>query len=129
MHYFLTLMALCLSTAASAATNQTASNPMSMLPMMMIFVGLFYFMIIRPQNNRRKEQTQLISSLKSGDEVSTLGGIIGQIDAVEGNIVQLQIAKDVVVSIHETSINKQLPKGSFKPLSFKTKTTPNKAKK
>ena len=129
MHYFLTLMVLSLSTAASAATNQTASNPMSMLPMMMIFVGLFYFMIIRPQNNRRKEQTQLISSLKSGDEVSTLGGIIGQINAVEGNIVQLQIAKDVVVSIHETSINKQLPKGSFKPAPFKAKTTPNKAKK
>ena len=122
MHYFLTLMALSLSTAASAATSQTASNPMSMLPMMLIFVGLFYFMIIRPQNNRRKEQTQLISSLKPGDEVSTLGGIIGQITTVEGNIVQLKIAKDVVVSIHETSINKQLPKGSFKP-------TPSKAKK
>jgi preprotein translocase subunit YajC len=122
MHYFLTLMALSLSTAASAATSQTASNPMSMLPMMLIFVGLFYFMIIRPQNNRRKEQTQLISSLKPGDEVSTLGGIIGQITTVEGNIVQLKIAKDVVVSIHETSINKQLPKGSFK-------TTPSKAKK
>lgn len=129
MHYFLTLMALCLSTVASAATNQATSNPMSMLPMMIIFVGLFYFMIIRPQNHRRKEQTQLISSLKSGDEVSTLGGIIGQINAVEGNIIQLQIARDVVISIHETSINKQLPKGSFKPLAFKAKTTANKAKK
>ena len=61
---------------------------LSMLPMLLIMVGVFYFMLIRPENKRKKEAEQLRSNIKNGDKITTIGGIMGTVvDVKEKNIV------------------------------------------
>lgn len=64
--------------AAQAAPNQ--GSPMSLLVMMVLFFGVFYFMAIRPQMKRAKEHRALLSGLSKGDEVLTNGGVAGRIE-------------------------------------------------
>ena len=103
------------STAIFAQNKQPANGSfLEMLPMLLIFIGLFYFMIIRPQTKQKNDHEHMIKNLQSGDEISTSGGIIGKIVSIDGNIIKLAIAKETIISIHENNINKILPKGSFK---------------
>ena len=60
----------------------------STLLMLVVMVGVFYFMLIRPENKRKKESEEMRSSVKKGDKVTTIGGIIGTVvDAKENNVV------------------------------------------
>lgn len=74
-----------------------------MLPLVLIIV-VFYFFMIRPQLKRQKEQKKFRESLKSGDEVITVGGIYGKIVEVKDNIVLLQIDKDVKIKIDKSTV-------------------------
>ena len=96
-----------------AAENADNANPMSMLPMTAAFVGLFYFMIIRPQNKQKKAQSEAISSLKKGDEVALASGIIGVITSVEDSLISLKIAKGTIVTVLKQKILKVMPKDSY----------------
>ena len=105
---------LTISAAAFASPNHQAASSLEMLPMLAVFIALFYFMIIRPQNKQKTEHTTMLKNLKQGNEVSTSGGIIGKIISIDGNIIKLAISKDTIISINEINISKVLPKGSFK---------------
>jgi preprotein translocase subunit YajC len=93
---------------ASAAPQQGSSLP-SIL-MLVVFMVVFYFLLIRPQMKRNKEQRQLVSTLQKGDEVLTSSGICGSITKVDNNFVELEIAKDVVVKFQKQAIVSLLPK-------------------
>lgn len=70
-----------------------------------IFVGLIYFVGVRPQQKRRKEMELLSSSLKTGDEVVTTGGIYGIVSELEdGGTLLLQVAEDVDIRIAQSAI-------------------------
>lgn len=80
------------------------------------FVLIFYFLLWRPQSKRRKEHMDLMGGLGKGDEVVTAGGIVGQINKVEEDFVQLQVSPQVVLRMQKSSISATLPKGTLKSL-------------
>ena len=87
------------------------------LPLIVLFV-VFWFFLIRPQQKRQKEHAQMCEALAKGDEVMTVGGISGRIDAVDELYIGLQIAecdgKAVVIRIQRTAVQSVLPKGTVK---------------
>ena len=107
-------------TAAYAADAGAAPGPGYMDLLLLVgFVGIFYFLLWRPQSKRRKEQQTLIAGLAKGDEVVTVGGIVGRIAKVEDDFVKLQISNDVELRVQKSAIGATLPKGTLKSLDEK----------
>lgn len=102
------------TTTAAAAVPHT-EGPFSLVMIAAIFI-LFYFMLIRPQNKRAKEHRQLISHLKVGDEVVTMGGILGKVLSVSDQYLKISISDGVEINIQKGSITSVLPKGTLKSL-------------
>ena len=82
------------------------------LPLLM--VGVLYFVLIRPQSKRAKEQRAMVEALKSGDEVVTSGGILGRITDVSDQFVTLEIADGVQVRVQKHMVGAVMPKGTVK---------------
>ena len=80
------------------------------------FVLIFYFLLIRPQNKRRKEHQALVGGLSKGDEIVTAGGIVGLITKVEDDFVKVELADNVEIRIQKSAIGANLPKGTIKGL-------------
>ena len=99
---------------AIAQTSGAAGGPstlQSLLPMVALFV-IFYFLLIRPQQKRQKEHKNMVSGLTKGDEVVTMGGVLGKITAVDDNFLTLEIAKGVEVRVQRQSVQAMMPKGT-----------------
>ena len=103
-------------TAATTAAPQQGSI-LSALPMLIIFLAVFYFLLIRPQSKRAKEQRQLLNDLAVGDEVLTTGGIIGRIIKLNDNYVVLSISKDYEITFQKGSVASILPKGTMNSIN------------
>lgn len=73
------------------------------IPLVLMF-GIFYFLLIRPQQKKAKEHKALLAGIKKGDLVITAGGVHGKIASVEDEIVGLEIATGVVIKITKTYI-------------------------
>ena len=102
------------SAYAQAADAAAQPNPLlSFLPLLVLF-AVFYFMLIRPQMRRAKEQRNMIAALAKGDEVVTSGGIAGRIDDLGDTFVTLEIAAGVKIKLQKSAISLVLPKGSLK---------------
>ncbi|STQ89973.1 preprotein translocase subunit YajC [Iodobacter fluviatilis] len=86
---------------------------MSFLPMIVIFV-LFYFMLIRPQQKRAKEQQAMLAALAKGDEVVTSGGMVGRITKVNEQYVTLELADGVEILFQRSAVAARLEKGTIK---------------
>lgn len=89
----------------------------SMLPLVLIFV-VFYFLLIRPQQQKMKNHRAMIAAVKRGDKVLTAGGIFGTVVKVEEaeDIVMVEIAKDVRVRVARSTISDLVNKtGQAKP--------------
>ncbi len=69
---------------------------LGMLPMLLIMVGVFYFMLIRPENKRKKEAEQLRSNIKNGDRITTIGGVVGTVVDVKGDTFVIETSADQV---------------------------------
>ena len=74
-----------------------------LLPFVLIF-GIFYFLLIRPQQIQRRKTQEMLANLKTGDRVVTSGGIYGTIVAFRDNIVQLQVASQVKIDVARSAI-------------------------
>ncbi len=72
--------------------------------MIVLMIVIFYFLIIRPQAKRQKEQDQRISSLKKGDQVVTIGGLHGLINAVGKDTVSLKVSEGNFLTFNKVSI-------------------------
>ena len=82
----------------------------SFIPIILIFV-IMYFLLIRPQQKKIKEHKNMVDNLRRGDQVLTQGGIIGKITKVkEGEEIEVELAKDVKVSIIRSTIVNVLSK-------------------
>ena len=87
-------------------TAQTSGGLLGMLPMLLIMVGVFYFMLIRPENKRKKEAEQMRSAVKKGDQIVTIGGIVGTVvDVKEKNIVIETGADQVRIEFEKWAIS------------------------
>jgi preprotein translocase subunit YajC len=105
------------SAHAQAAAPAAAPNPlMSFLPLVILFI-IFWFMLIRPQMKRAKEQRAMIAALAKGDEVLTNGGLLGRIEDIAEQFVTLEIAPNVTVKLQKQAISAVLPKGTLKASS------------
>lgn len=80
------------------------------------FVLIFYFLLIRPQNKRRKEHQALVTALSKGDEVVTAGGIVGTINKVEDDFVKVQVGPQIEMRVQKSAVGATLPKGTIKSL-------------
>jgi len=67
-----------------------------MIPMLLIMVALFYFMLIRPENKRKKEAEQMRSAVKKGDKITTIGGIVGTVVDVKEDRFVIETSADQV---------------------------------
>lgn len=85
------------------------------LPLIIIFV-LFWFMLIRPQMKRAKEQKKMLTELSKGDEVVTSSGQVGKVVKIGEQYVSLEIADGVITHLQKQSIQTLLPKGTIKGL-------------
>ncbi|HUL45505.1 MAG TPA: preprotein translocase subunit YajC [Steroidobacteraceae bacterium] len=101
----------------SDAWAQAASGPTSQfapLLMMVLFVGVFYFLLIRPQQKKAREHQALVSKLAAGDEVVTNGGMLGKVTEVGDTFVTLEVAEGVRIKVQRFQISQLMPKGTLK---------------
>ena len=89
------------------------SSLMSMLPLVLMFVVL-YFVMIRPQMRKQKEHRAMIEALARGDEVATAGGLLGTVTKLGDAYVSVQIANGVEVQLQRSAVVQVLPKGTIK---------------
>jgi len=91
------------------------SNLSTFLPLILMFV-VMYFLMIRPQQKRAKEQRAMMDALAKGDEVVTAGGILGKVSKVTDAYVTLEVAANTEIVVQKPSITTLLPKGTLKGL-------------
>jgi len=89
------------------------SSLMSMLPLVLMFVVL-YFVMIRPQMRKQKEHRAMIEALARGDEVATAGGLLGTVTKLGDAYVSVEIANGVEVQLQRSAVVQVLPKGTIK---------------
>ena len=80
------------------------------------FMILIYFLMIRPENKRRKTHQDMMSSLDEGEEIVTAGGILGKVTKITDQYIELSIAENTKIKIQKTSISAVLPKGTLKSI-------------
>jgi preprotein translocase subunit YajC len=71
-------------------------------------IGVFYFFMIRPQQKKQKEQKELLTNLKKGDQVVTIGGIHARIYTVEENTVTLELDKGVKLTVDKSAVSRTI---------------------
>ena len=99
--------------AAAAAGSDMQSSLMSMLPLLLMFVVL-YFVMIRPQMKKQKEHKTMIDALAKGDEIVTAGGFLGKVSKLGDGYLHVEIANGVEVQMQRSAVVQVLPKGSMK---------------
>ena len=104
-----------ISNAHAQAGGSTEQQLLGFLPIILMFVVL-YFLMIRPQMKRAKEHKSMLDALSKGDEVVTSGGIVGKVTKVGENYVSVEIAEGTEVVVQKPSIGLVLPKGTLKSL-------------
>jgi len=77
------------------------------------FMILIYFLMIRPENKRRKSHQEMLSSLDLGEEVVTAGGILGKVTKISDQYIELSISDNIKIKVQKTSISTVLPKGTL----------------
>ncbi len=108
------MISLAHAQSAAGAADPTGGF-MQLLPMILMFVVL-WFLMIRPQMKKAKEHKALLAGLARGDEVVTQGGIVGKVVKVGDNYVNVEIAEGTEVVVQKPSIGLVLPKGTLKSL-------------
>jgi preprotein translocase subunit YajC len=97
---------------AAAAGGDVMSSLQGMLPLVLMFVVL-YFVMIRPQMKRQKEHKAMIDALAKGDEVATAGGLLGKVTKVGEQNIGIEIAPGVEVQLQRHAVVQVLPKGTL----------------
>lgn len=80
----------------------------------------FYFLFIRPQSKRNKEQKEMLKALSKGAEVVTTGGLLGKVADLDDNFVKLEVSDNSFVQVQRHAIANMMPKGTYKTLNKKS---------
>jgi preprotein translocase subunit YajC len=92
-----------------AQTAQAVPGPKStwqgIVPMMLIMFAIIYFLMIRPEQKKQKDRQALISSVKKGDKVATIGGIMGTVQSIKDATVFVKIADNTIVEFTKAAIS------------------------
>jgi preprotein translocase subunit YajC len=104
-----------ISSAFAQAAPSGDPGYIGLLPIVLMFV-LLYFLMIRPQMKRAKEQKAMIEALQKGDEVITAGGVLGRITRLSDAYISLEIAPNTEISVQKAAVQVLLPKGTLKSI-------------
>ncbi|MDX1901361.1 MAG: preprotein translocase subunit YajC [Gammaproteobacteria bacterium] len=104
------------SAADATPAAAQAQSGTSFFVMMGVLFFFMYFVLIRPQSKRAKEQRNLIGALAKGDEVVTAGGILGKITKISDSYITLALNDNVEVTVQKASVSGLLPKGTLKSI-------------
>lgn len=96
-------LAFAMGTPPGGATGGGQSAITSLIPLVIMF-GIFYFLLIRPQQKKAKEHKALLDALKKGDQVITAGGMHGKITAVEDSVVTIEVANNVNIKFNKAHV-------------------------
>ena len=116
--FFVSASNLSLMLTGSAQADGLGAGPqqpspiMSMVPMVLMF-AVVYFMMIRPQQKKMKEQQDMVSALKEGDEIVTASGILGKITGLTDKVITLEISKDVRIKVLRSQVTQVLKGGAL----------------
>jgi len=98
---------------AQAAAGGTESTLLGLLPLVLMFVVL-YFVMIRPQLKRQKEHKAMVEALAKGDEIVTAGGLLGKVSKLGDTYLGVELADGMEVQMQRTAVIQVLPKGTLK---------------
>ena len=107
------LLGISSAHAAPAADHAGGASMFSPLIIMLLFIVVFYFILIRPQSRKRKAQQKMISEVGVGDEIVTIGGIVGRINKLRDDFIELAITEGVTMTIQKSAVSNILPKGTI----------------
>jgi preprotein translocase subunit YajC len=100
--------------AYAQAGAASPSSQFAPVLMMVVFVAIFYFLLIRPQQKKAKDHQLMITKLSTGDEVVTSGGVLGRITDVGDAFVTLEVADGVRMKVQKGQVTSLMPKGTLK---------------
>ena len=105
--------AIAQTAPAPAGGASTESTLFSLLPLVLMFVVL-YFIMIRPQMKRQKEHKAMVEAIAKGDEVVFGGGLLGRVSKLGESYISVEIAANVEVQVQRAAVVQVLPKGTIK---------------
>ena len=112
--------ALPAGTGAAAGGVVPAQQPPGIGGMLVPFLGVFavmYFLMIRPQQKKMKEQQSMLGALKHGDDILTTSGILGKVTGITDKVITVEVADNVRVKMLKSQVS-QVVKGSFKDIEL-----------
>ncbi|MDT9587217.1 MAG: preprotein translocase subunit YajC [Candidatus Arsenophonus melophagi] len=110
-------MNLFISEVAASVSSSAPGNQYSLIIMLVIFGLIFYFIILRPQQKRAKEHKKLMDSIAKGDEILTVGGLIGRVTKVfETGYIIVALNENNEVTIKRDFVTAVLPKGTMQSI-------------
>ena len=108
-------MSFFISDAMAEGPLPAGDGGMSIIFLIGMFV-IMYFFLIRPQVKRQKEHKAMVEALKKGDEIQTMGGLMGKVNELGDNFMKVEVADGVVVTVRKTAVEAVMPKGSLKEM-------------
>ena len=98
---------------AQTAASGTESSLFSMLPLVLMFVVL-YFIMIRPQMKKQKEHKAMVEAVAKGDDVIIAGGVLGRVAKIGDSFLHVEVASGVELQVQRAAVVQVLPKGTYK---------------
>jgi len=114
-------MSFFISDAAAQAAPAATQPGIEGLLFPVAILVFFYFLFIRPQSKRTKEQKQMLTALAKGAEVVTSGGVLGKVVDVDENFVKIEVSDNSYLMVQRHAIANMMPKGTYKTVSKKSK--------
>ena len=113
----------CLAVVSNAVAAAPSAQPTmhqsfsQMAIMFALFIGIFYFLLIRPQNKKNKQHRELVNKIKPGDEIVTAGGIVATVKKCQDQFVVLTLDNQSEMVMQKGSVSSVLPKGTLSDIA------------
>jgi len=115
-------MSFFISDAAAQAAPAASQPGIEGLLFPLAILVFFYFLFIRPQSKKNKEQKNMLAALTKGIEVVTSGGVLGKVAEVDDNFVKLEVGDNSFIMVQRHAIANMMPKGTYKSINKKAKS-------
>ncbi len=107
---------MLIPSAFAQAPAAAPGGDMSFFIMMILMFGVLYFFMIRPQMKRQKEQKKMVDELQKGDEIVTVGGVVGRITKISEGYLTVEVAQNTEMVVQRSAVQLLLPKGTIKSI-------------
>jgi preprotein translocase subunit YajC len=103
--------------AAQLAATKSSGSPLSLLVPLLLLGGFFYIFMIRPQKRKLRQHEDLVTTLVPGDEVVTIGGIVGYVKSIDDDFINLEISDGCVIRVLRQAIGRKVEAPALDPTS------------